>query len=75
MSTGQSMNGSIWNTLDPRGPRVKIIKVETSAGPTMLTLSCGCRSGYVNHFSYEVGEEVHCFNCGPCGNKGKETAK
>jgi len=49
---------------DPRGPLVTILEIETSAGPTRLTLACGHCVERVNHFSYRIGDKTHCFPCG-----------
>jgi len=66
------LTGSIWNTKDPRGPMRTIVEVVTSAGPTLLTLSCGHVGTFANHFTYKVGAETHCFQCGPCAHKSDE---
>lgn len=50
---------------DPRGPRRTILAVRRSptGGPTTVVLSCGHERERVNHFSYRVGDETHCFGC------------
>lgn len=50
---------------DPRGPQVRILAVTPSptGGPTTLTLACGHRREFVNHFTYTVGSEIRCFGC------------
>lgn len=50
---------------DFRGPIRKITGVEETSSATLLTLDCGHTGSHAPHFSYSVGDDVHCFFCGP----------
>lgn len=54
---------------DPRGPMRRIV----SAGATpetnhIVTLECGHMPELARHFWYKIGNEMHCFACGPLAN-------
>ena len=51
---------------DPRGPMRRIVSAgSTTRDNHIVTLECGHMPELAQHFWYKVGNEIHCFQCGP----------
>lgn len=57
---------------DPRGPIRKAVKVEWKSDGVLITKDCGHVGIHNQTFSYEVGENIRCFECGPAFGKDGE---
>lgn len=54
-------------TTDPRGPIRTIKTIEETSSATLLTMDCGHVGSHAPHFSYAIGDSLHCFKCGQEG--------
>lgn len=49
---------------DPRGPIRQIESIERTPSEVLLNLSCGHVAHCAVHFSYRIGNDTHCYECG-----------
>lgn len=52
---------------DPRGPMRKAVNIERTSTGVLITKDCGHVGEHNQTFSYKVGEDIRCFECGPKG--------
>jgi len=55
---------------DPRGPIQKIVSIKRLQSEVQATLTCGHVASLAVHFSYKVGRDQHCYQCGKEARNG-----